>query len=47
MMKTTVKINQEGEPYIVLPDDIIEELVIEEGDVVYVTEVNGEVVLTF
>lgn len=46
-MKTTIKVNQEGEFYIVLPEDIIEELMIDEGDVVRFTEEDGEVILTF
>ncbi len=46
-MKTRVEVNQEGEVYIVIPDDIVEDLQIDEGDSVTIQEVDGEVILTF
>ena len=47
-MKTTVKVNQQGELYIVFPEDIIDDLMIEEGDVVtFFDDGTGEIILTF
>lgn len=46
-MKTRIEVNQEGELYIVLPEDIVEELQLEEGETVTITEDEGELILTF
>ena len=46
-MKTRIEVNQEGELYIVIPDHIVEDLQIDDGDTVSIQEVDGEVILTF
>lgn len=46
-MKTRIEVNQEGDLYVVLPEEIVQELMLEEGDSLYITETDGEVILTF
>ncbi len=46
-MKTRIEVNQEGDLYVIIPDEIVQELMLEEGDSLYITENEGEVILTF
>lgn len=46
-MKTRIETNEMGELYIALPDDIVEELMLEEGEPVELEESEGTVILYF
>lgn len=46
-MRSRIEVNSSGELFIVIPEDIIQELTLEEGDLAFWEEIEGAVELTF
>lgn len=47
MTKTRIEVNQNGEFYVQIPEDIVEDLQLDDGELVEWEEVEGTAVLTF
>ena len=47
MTKTRIEVNEQGDFYTIIPEDIIQELALEDGEVIEWVEEDGEVSLYF
>lgn len=47
MIKTNIEVNGAGEFYTIIPEDIVQELMLEDGEVIEWYENEGSVELTF
>lgn len=46
-MRTRIEVNEQGDFYITLPEELIQALMIDEGDVATLVFVDDELILTF